>query len=706
MRRLGPAALGLAAAIASGAAIAGPPRIAASAPPPPESARASDVAVEVTPVFGAGTPLAPGWNEIVVRLQNGGAKPARGHIEVTVAGWGDAAPFATTAPYTVAAGASVVVRMPAHLTMASDVRVRVDDDAGGEVANLSLPSHGRGGVTSPLLVDVSEPSRLRVTVHEALIAAGPAAGSPSAGYGPPPQLVVGSPRFDPATGDPVLPDRAPLWSGATAVVMRSDKLAHLVGPELDALAGYVIGGGTLAVIVARPEDLRHPTVVSLCGGEPTAGAVAPATMRELVLPAPPPGSPGGVKTIEPARVPSIALGKALAGYAGGNLKPSLYGASAAYGLGEVHLLAFDPTAAPGVDDPWAQARVVDLVRRAEDRRSTLVYRGSDNTEPDAARVRKQLDPNESSRWAIGAAALLLCGYAVIAGPVSFSVASRRGKPLAALRWLPIFAAIAFALIVAIGVGARGVRGRARHLTLIEAGAGVTQGAARRWRGFFTPRGKGLTVRTTDASSVLGTANVDDPGDRRDHLVVDRDGARLVGVVALPWQTVVVREDGVGDLGAGITIAPGAASGEAVVVNRSGKSLRAGLLVLPGAGATYFARIRDGERVSSTAGRAVSSTPAGRSWEAAIAAPSYAGAVAVHHLGAQMLLGVVGDDAPGLADSWWAIESSAGEVVDWVPDDVPVLLAQLDGGEGRLSDAGLKLESDRLLVRVVGWGGKP
>ena len=56
--------------------------------------------------------------------------------------------------------------------------------------------------------------------------------------------------------------------------------------------------------------------------------------------------------------------------------------------------------------------------------------------------------------------------------------------------------------------------------------------------------------------------------------------------------------------------------------------------------------------------------------------------------------------------WAAIESSAGEVVDWFPDDVPVLLAQLDGGEGRLSDAGLKLESDRLLVRVVGWGGKP
>jgi hypothetical protein len=38
--------------------------------------------------------------------------------------------------------------------------------------------------------------------------------------------------------------------------------------------------------------------------------------------------------------------------------------------------------------------------------------------------------------------------------------------------------------------------------------------------------------------------------------------------------------------------------------------------------------------------------------------------------------------------------------------VPVLLAQMDGGQGKTSDSGLRLESDRLLVRVVGWGGAP
>jgi hypothetical protein len=699
MKRLATGALALFAALACAGGAS-----AQTAAPPPASASTTDVAVEVTPIFGAGSPLAWGWNEIVVRLQNGGAKAARGQIEVTSTGYGEPPPFTSSAPYTVAAGAAVAVRMPAFVPPSAEVRVRVEAEGGAEIANLSTPSYGRSNAQSALLVDVSEPSRLRATVHEATLSPGYVPASP--GYGPPPQLVVGSPRFDPATGDPVLPDRAALWAGATAALVRSDQLAHLVGPELDALAGWVLGGGTLAVAVVRPEDLHHPTLIAFVGGEPVAGAVAAATMRELVLPGPPPGSPGGLKTIEPARQPASAVQKVLAGYTGGNLRPSVYGASATYGLGEVHLLAFDPTSAPAVDDPWAQARVVDLVRRAYDRRSSLVYRGAQEYEPDASRVRKQLDPNESSRWAIGAAALLLCLYAVVAGPVSFGAASRRGKPLAALRWLPIFAAAAFAMIVAIGVAAKGVRGRARHLTMLDAGAGMTKGAARRWRGFFTPRGKGLTVQTTDGSSVLATASVDEPGDRRDHLVVDRDGARLVGVAALPWQTVVMREDGVADLGAGIGIVQGAISGEAIIANRSGRDLRSALLVLPHAGAVYFTRIRDGEKVASSVGRPMASTPAGRSWEAAIASATHAGAVPIHRLQAQLLVGPLADDAPGLADAWGAIESTAGEAVDWFPEDVPVLLGQLDGGEGRLGDAGLRLESDRLLVRVVGWGGKP
>jgi hypothetical protein len=45
-------------------------------------------------------------------------------------------------------------------------------------------------------------------------------------------------------------------------------------------------------------------------------------------------------------------------------------------------------------------------------------------------------------------------------------------------------------------------------------------------------------------------------------------------------------------------------------------------------------------------------------------------------------------------------------VEWWSNQVPVLIAAIDGGEGQLSDSGLKTDYDRLLLRVVGTGGTP
>jgi len=45
-------------------------------------------------------------------------------------------------------------------------------------------------------------------------------------------------------------------------------------------------------------------------------------------------------------------------------------------------------------------------------------------------------------------------------------------------------------------------------------------------------------------------------------------------------------------------------------------------------------------------------------------------------------------------------------VDFWPEDVPVLVGQMDGGEGKLTDSGFPLEADRALLRVVGVGGVP
>ncbi|MFT3773879.1 MAG: hypothetical protein QM820_51580 [Minicystis sp.] len=667
---------------------------------PALAAPGAELTVEAFPVFGSGATIAQGWSEVTVRIQNNAAKPARGQVEVSMKtyGRGSERTFLAGAPFSVGGGASINVRVPAHVGAYGDLVVEVRNESGAVVQQSRFPSFNPPGIT---LLDVSEVSALRSAVHDAVVTPLAFVGGSHATA---PTIAVAIPRFDPATGDPILPDRAALYAGADAVLIRSDVLARLNGADLDALSGYVLGGGTLAVALARPEDLRHPTLVALAGGPITRQGVSAVTLQEFSLPVPSSTLPPSAKQITATGKPANDVAETLSGFTGGNLHPSLYGASAIYGLGEVHLLSFDPTRKPAVDDPWAQARMVDLARRAYDRHTTQVFRpGHEPGSPQYARIRQQLDPNESSRWAIGAAAIWLCVYAVLAGPVNFSLATKAQRPLRALRWLPIISAIAFACVVAIGVATKGVQGRARHLTLVEAGAGMTKGSARRFRGFYASRAKELTVRTTDGSSTVSTAVLPEYADQKDHLIVDREGARLVEVAALPWQTVVVREDGFASLGDGIALTK-AEDGNVAVVNRTGRDLRA--VILRGAdGKTYyFPRLKDGDRAVTAPAHTLSAS--GKTWESQMLSVYRAGSINVHRLAARGIGAVIVEDAPGLAEAWSAIEDAAPDLVDWFPDNVPSLIAQIDGGEGRIGDSGLRLESDRLLVRVVGFGGRP
>jgi len=64
------------------------------------------------------------------------------------------------------------------------------------------------------------------------------------------------------------------------------------------------------------------------------------------------------------------------------------------------------------------------------------------------------------------------------------------------------------------------------------------------------------------------------------------------------------------------------------------------------------------------------------------------------------------ESKGLVAAWAAIGATVSNQVNWWPEDVPVVLAQMEGGEGYSSDAGLGVDMDRVLIRVVGWGGVP
>jgi hypothetical protein len=680
-------------------ALALSPGVAPAQPEPAENP-APDMHVSVAPLVSTHATSVPwGWTTVLVTITNSGTSPASGAVRAELKQFGDKRQFQSEAPYAVPAGATVSVRLPVKVVPYAQIEVRAIDKARGEIAKTGLSAVD----PSVVLFDTSG-SQLRGSINDLPVPVAfeePSHGS--RGSGTSPTLGVALPRIDPATGDPILPDRAALYESVDVVLFRSDTLVRLSGAELAALGGYVLAGGTLAIAVTRPEDVRHPTIAAFAGGEVALASVSSEALRPFSVPP----ITGGERGQAYGAAPGEELGKALSGFRGGNLRGSTYGNSAPYGLGEVHLLAFDPTHKPAVDDAWARAHMVDLARRAYDRRANVVFRPGAYEENDRLQaVRKQLDPNESSRWAIAASALLLLVYAVLAGPVNYSIAARRNKPLSALKVLPICAAIVFFVVVGIGMLAKGLNGRARHLSLVEAGAGMSKASVRRYRGFFASRANQLTVRTSDTSSVVATGIVSEPGEADDHLVVDREGARLENVSALPWQTLVMREDGVASIGEGISILK-KEDGGITVKNRSGHNLRAAILWMPnGDPPRYFAKIADGDAVQAAAGREIGTEMRDRIWISAVGSKHTVGSMQVRALNAYGLAAITDDDAPGLGDAWRALEDAAMGDCAWLMDDVPVLLAQMDGGEGRSSDATLRLESDRLLVRVVGYGGTP
>jgi len=62
------------------------------------------VAVEITPIFGAGAPISPGYNGVLVRLQNNEQQPVRGEVEVETSLYSKDFRYRATAPFTVGAG--------------------------------------------------------------------------------------------------------------------------------------------------------------------------------------------------------------------------------------------------------------------------------------------------------------------------------------------------------------------------------------------------------------------------------------------------------------------------------------------------------------------------------------------------------------------------------------------------------------------------
>jgi hypothetical protein len=669
-----------------GSLLIGAPRLAAAA---------AALDIQVQPMLGAGSPTVDGWMSADVRIENRSPEVVRGTLSVDVeVAWsrsGSGPHNGTDVPFSVPANAQVSVEVPVHglASSASIIHARAVSEQGQLLAEAKTPE-SRGN--EPLIFDLGSPSHFAPVVRPLSV---PLVSPPWGGLASS-TLAVSSARKDSRTGEPVVPRLPSGYAPVTVVVATASELS-LIGEEARAALGdWLLAGGALAIALEKPEDVRAPYMEAWAGGPVHEQPPTEALRGESVFAIP--IDPGGVPSGRPSGVTEMRITPTpesrtrLRSYGGGNLRPTPWGAAASYGLGELHLLAFRPNAEPFVSDPWTHRKLADLARHAWDRRATIALPFAQQTldEGHLAQIRRELDPNQSTRWMIVVSAILLLAYAGIAGPLNFYLARRNGTPLRALSRLPLISGLALVLVVGLGFLGRGVSGRARRITLVEAGAGMSRAAATRFRGLYASSARERVVQASARGNVLDATGDAEQSGRR--LVLDRDGARLTKLQGQPWEVVVVQEDGFIDLGGGVSLIRGA-DGSVGVKNRLGRDL-VGVVLNPGGSRTarFFVRIKDGELVQESAGQSLALAASG---------PLAGGGLKLDGATKQLE-----SCSKGLPSAWSALEYASPRNVEFWPSDVPVLIGQLDGGEGKQTDSGFPLEADRTLLRVVGTGGVP
>ncbi|HTM46912.1 MAG TPA: hypothetical protein VL137_18275 [Polyangiaceae bacterium] len=635
------------------------------------------VQLEARPLFGPGTPATPGWVPYLVTVTNRGGAMVVGAVQL------QSRPSSPEQkPYVYAERSVAVVpngvehfELPIHDAAVADLQAALFDEEGHLI---DLVAAGTTSPSEPLLVDFTQPSRIAAHIAHRPLATRYVPSS-FAHYAVP-SLAVAELQRDLVDDHLLLPSNAAGYSAATLLLLRSSQLLDLPSNALKGLTGWILGGGSVALVIDRPNDTRASDLIALLGGvakEKPLDSNTPDTL-DLVL--------GGADS---KIRPSEAVMDELVTYTGGNLRPTQWGAAASYGLGELHLLAFDPTSTRQAKDRWLQSKMLSLIGYAWDRSAQVVFpAGQAGLEDPAPRELQQvLDPSRGKLWVIVLAVFLLVAYALLAGPANFFLARRAGNGMRALWRLPVWAAATSTGLVLLGVVSKGGGEHAHRLTLVELGAGATRGAAVRYRALFTDS----ELLNISASMGLSVFDVLGPREQSPRLlVVDHLGSGVTDLRHRPWQTVLVREDGLVDQGQGIALVGGPQ--EVTVINRTGHDLVAALLHLPNGDLRFFPRIVMGGRAASGAGELI---------HAGTDAPTHA----LHDLDIGESSYRLERDCPGLVDAWKALQVAANREVDWWPADVPVLMAQLDASRSGL-DSNLQLDEDRTLLRIVGYGGEP
>ena len=635
--------------------------------------------LDVAHVLGRDAPWVVGWNEAVVTLDNkdGGAWRGEVIVDPTFDHHAIDRP-SVRVPVTLAAGESARLVLPFYLPSGSWGTVMLLE-GGREAAQQPLGAN-TPIETASFIVEIQGASARGARLVEAPAApATPGTPTPGTLGAPPPPdedkglelpklgasgylplPPVSTVQFARESGDPILPDLTVGWSGATTVVVPSDVLSRLQGQPLDALAQWVVSGGTLAVSMVREEDLRSANLARFLGGEArVVGTSGQATSFS-----------GG----------KLTKGSAITGGDEGDVAP--------YGLGEVWMLRRDPwSRAP---DPQSPRALYDVYARSRLRRANLMSLpfGHPIQWIDDDRVRALLDPNQGFRPALGIAAILVVVYAFLVGPLVFRRARKLGKPLSVLRVTPLLAVILFAVLVGIGRIGKGVKGRVRKLEVVEVAGGAPRGGATTFHAFYVADPSAIEL--AGAHPIDGVHTVD-PLEETVPLDVERSTVVVRNVRSHPWQTVVIEEDGARDLDGTITLEGSGA--RLTLVNNTKWTLEHVVLHPqdPGipARSRYFRRIEPGQTVTAREGVAV---------ERRIApTPIVSGELAADGPAGNEQTKLAYTAIEALVNMWFTYGAGAP-----LPLETPVATCLVHASSH--PESGFAVDDDLIFLRVIGLGG--
>ncbi len=693
-----------------------------------EPAALAEVHLEIQPVFGESCLPRTGPAELVVTVDNPQAQAVTGALVID-----EALPPANR----VRTVRAVPVAVPGRSRVGVRIATASAVSGNGLVVRLVDP-RGRALATSPLaftrgadaaLIDATQGARLALALHAAAVAEmGP--GMPGAGFNNgvgamvPRGPTACAARRSVETGEIVLPRTAEGYGNVALVLMDTCTLTTLPGRERAALADYVLGGGSLALVVTRPDDLRHPTAAALLGTGLSPAAPAAPPLRVTTIYYNPMNGTSGAQRPAPATLAGAVTWRSghlhhrtLATILPWSSTEQL-GATAEYGFGQVHVLSWNPARAPALDDPWSAHAVEQIAGLTDARRAQRLFAPTPDTTPVPAAVRAALTPVDAYRPGLGLALALLLAYGVLAGPASFLVLARRRGSLRALGLLPLWAAGAVALIADVGGRSRSALGRARTLAMVDLPAGFARGPVRRYHGYYAPDGGALSMSVQGPDRGL----VADAACGRGFVTAfaDAGGTRLVGLIPMAWVTTVAREEGYETLAGSVAIVP-TDGGGIRVVNRLPHDLEDVVVVAPdGATVWSFRRLRAGEGREARSGRVMPADVAGRLQGHEVASlPRWGSPEAVRLAAGQAAH--PGDERawgarlaayfghPTRAQEWdaaLALPSTPARRTPWTADDAPVLLARVDRRARAAQDGGLKVDRESLWVRVRGYGGAP